>query len=89
MIRRMPPQFGPSLHASVHCGPAVFRGGDYYGRTVNLAARLLPLAGTGELLATRAVADETAGRFSWQPRVTTQIRGIREPVEIHRLTGTA
>ena len=89
MIRRMPPEFGPSLHASVHAGRAVFRGGDYFGRTVNLAARLLGLAGTGELLATSDVAESTADRFRWEPRVTTHIRGLREPIAIHRLTGLA
>lgn len=87
MMRRMPRELGPALHGSVHEGPALYRGGDYFGRNVNLAARLLGLSGTDELLATRVVVDSTAARFTWEPRVTTQIRGFRDPIEIFRLVG--
>ena len=87
MMRRMPRELGPALHASVHEGLALHRGGDYFGRTVNLAARLLGLSGTDELLATRLVVESTGERFEWEPRVTTHIRGFREPIEIHRLVG--
>src|SRR4051794_28115632 len=87
MMRRMPREHGPALHGSVHEGLAVQRGGDYFGRTVNLAARLLGLSGTDELLVTRAVAESTAERFNWEPRTTTHIRGFRDPIEIFRLVG--
>jgi adenylate cyclase len=85
MIGRMPREHGPALHASVHEGLAVQRGGDYFGGTVNLAARLLSLAGTSEMLATHAVVDSTSEQFVWEPRVTTHIRGFRDPIEIFRL----
>jgi adenylate cyclase len=87
MMRRMPREMGPALHASVHEGLALCRGGDYFGRAVNLAARLLGLSGTDELLGTRAVADATSERFDWEPRATTLIRGFRDPIEIFRLVG--
>ena len=87
MMRRMPRELGPALHGSVHEGLALHRGGDYFGSTVNLAARLLGLSGTDELLVTRAVAESTADRFVWEPRVTTHIRGFRNPIEIFRLVG--
>jgi adenylate cyclase len=87
MMRRMPRELGPALHGSVHEGLALYRGGDYFGRNVNLAARLLGLSGTDELLATRAVVDSTNELYRWQPRVTTQIRGLRDPIEIFRLVG--
>src|SRR4051794_23553444 len=87
MMRRMPRDQGPALHASVHEGLALHRGGDYFGRVVNLAARLLGLSGTDELLATRAVVESSAEQFAWEPRTTTQIRGFREPIEIFRLVG--
>jgi adenylate cyclase len=87
MMRRMPREHGPALHASVHEGLALHRGGDYFGRAVNLAARLLGLSGTDEMLATRVVAESTADDFTWEPRATTHIRGFREPIEIFRLVG--
>ena len=30
----------PPAHVGLHTGPVVFQGGDYFGRTVNLAARI-------------------------------------------------
>jgi class 3 adenylate cyclase len=87
MMRRMSRDHGPTLHASVHEGPALYRGGDYFGQTVNLAARLLGLSGTDEMLATRAVVESSAERFDWELRATTQIRGFRDPIEIFRLVG--
>jgi adenylate cyclase len=87
MLRRMPREHGPALHASVHEGLSLHRGGDYFGRSVNLAARLLGLSGTDELLGTRAVVDTTGERFEWEPRATTHIRGFKDPIEIFRLVG--
>jgi adenylate cyclase len=87
MMTRMPREHGPALHGSVHEGLALLRGGDYFGGTVNLAARLLGLSGTNELLATAAVAESTRDRFEWETRGTTHIRGFRDPIEIYRLVG--
>jgi adenylate cyclase len=87
MMRRMPREHGPTLHASVHEGLALHRGGDYFGRSVNLAARLLGLSGTDEMLGTRSVVDTTSERFRWEPRATTHIRGFHDPIEIFRLVG--
>ena len=87
MIARMQREHGPALHGSVHEGLALLRSGDYFGRTVNLAARLLGLSGTNELLATGVVAESTGDQFEWEARGTTQIRGFRDPIEIYRLVG--
>ena len=43
------------VHASVHCGVAIARDGDYFGRAINLAARLLDAADADQLVATRSV----------------------------------
>lgn len=41
----------------VHHGDALYRDGDYYGREVNQAARVVARASAGEVLVTRAVVD--------------------------------
>ena len=46
----------------MHHGPAVHRAGDWYGATVNLAARVAALAAGGEVLLTGSVRD-TADRW--------------------------
>lgn len=76
---------GPGAHASVHRGIALARDGDYFGSTVNLAARLLAAGDRHEILATRSVADATESGFSWQSAGVLSIRGFAEPVEAFRL----
>ncbi len=73
-----------ALHGGLHQGVAVRREGDYYGGAVNLAARLMMLAGSGELLATRA-AVEHAGEQTWTALGARKLRGLRAPIEIYRL----
>ena len=38
-------------------GPVVFRDGDYFGRTVNLASRITDYARPGEVLVSQSVVD--------------------------------
>jgi adenylate cyclase len=51
------PQAGlPPAHVGVAAGPVVVQGGDYFGRTVNLAARIAARAGAGQVLVSQSVA---------------------------------
>jgi adenylate cyclase len=47
----------PPAHVGVHAGPVIFQEGDYYGQTVNLAARIAEYARPGEVLVSQAVVD--------------------------------
>jgi class 3 adenylate cyclase len=47
----------PAVRVGLHHGPAVERDGDYFGATVNLAARVSAVATAGEVL----VTGQTAG----------------------------
>jgi adenylate cyclase len=73
------------VHASVHCGVAIARDGDYFGRAVNLAARLLDAAGADELVATRSVVGSTVDYYGWEPIGVRKMRGVAQPVEVFRL----
>ena len=44
------------VRMALHCGPATEREGDYYGATLNRAARLMALAHGGQIVASEAVA---------------------------------
>jgi adenylate cyclase len=79
----------PRVHASVHSGVAIARDGDYIGRTVNVAARLLNAAGRDELVATRPVVDSCGDRFSWETARIVRVRGVRAPIELRRLACSA
>lgn len=47
----------PPAHVGLHAGPVVFQAGDYYGQTVNIAARIADYARPGEVLVSEAVRD--------------------------------
>ena len=57
----------PPAHVGLHAGPVIFQEGDYYGQTVNLAARIAAHANPGQVLVSKAVVDacgEAAVAFS-------------------------
>lgn len=79
---------GPlGVHASVHSGVAIVREGDYFGSAVNLAARLLAVAGRNELVATEPVVEACDDEFEWMPLGLRHIRGVAERVEVFKLAG--
>lgn len=52
---------GLEMRAGMHAGRVELRGGDVAGMAVNVAARVLALAGNSEVLVTRTVKDLLAG----------------------------
>jgi class 3 adenylate cyclase len=50
----------PPLRIGIHSGPAVQRDSDWYGSTVNVAARLADAATAGEILMSVATRDRVA-----------------------------
>jgi adenylate cyclase len=70
----------PPAHVGIHAGPVVFQDGDYFGRTVNLAARIAEYARPGEVL----VSQEVVGAAEGGPVTFTEIG----PVELKGVPGT-
>jgi adenylate cyclase len=64
----------------IHAGPVVFQEGDYFGRTVNIAARIAEYARPGEVLVTQEVVEAADGT-----PVTFTVIG---PVELKGVSGT-
>ena len=50
----------PPSHVGLHAGPVIFQEGDYYGQTVNLAARIADYAKAGEVMVSGEVVDACA-----------------------------
>lgn len=73
----------PVLRAGLHHGPVVHRSGDWFGTTVNTAARIAARAGGSQVLGTppiaRAAQDEGVAVASLG---SVQLRGLPEPVEL-------
>ena len=74
----------PSVRVGANHGPAVERDGDYFGATINVAARVSALAAGGELLVTgqmAALAPDLEGVL-YESRGRQVLRNVAEPVEI-------
>ena len=74
----------PSLRAGIASGPALFRAGDYYGHSVNLASRVTGIARPGSVLCTQEVRDAAADAFTWSFAGRHRLRGVLEPAALHR-----
>ena len=57
------------------------------GDTTHLAARLQQMAPAGAILASAATATLVAGYVTMEDRGSIAVRGLSEPVRVHRLTG--
>jgi adenylate cyclase len=60
MVEQLPEAGLPPAHVGVAAGPVVAQGGDYFGRTVNLAARIAARAGAGQVLVSGSVAESAS-----------------------------
>lgn len=75
----------PQLRIGVAWGEALGRGGDWYGRPVNLASRLTAVARPGSVLASNEVSEAANGDYSWSKAGVRRFKGIREPVGLMRV----
>lgn len=76
----------PPVRVGIHTGPAVANAGDWYGRTVNVAARLCAVAPGGEVMvseSTRTAAAEISG-VEWGERELHWLRNVSAPVATYR-----
>jgi adenylate cyclase len=87
MVERTPEAGLPEAHVGLHAGPVVFQDGDYFGRTVNLAARIAAHAGPGQVLVSDEVVAECGdGPVAFEPIGPVPLKGVTEPVPLHRAT---
>ena len=84
MVDGLPAAGLPPAHVGIHAGPVVFQEGDYFGRTVNIAARIAEYARPGEVLVSQEVVDATdldgVGVTAIGP---IELKGVSEPLSLH------
>jgi adenylate cyclase len=66
----------PAARGGVHAGPVIERDGDYFGRTVNVAARVSAEARPGQVLASEDVAGSADGDLRLVPVGERELKGI-------------
>jgi adenylate cyclase len=79
---------GPA-HCGLERGPVIERDGDYFGRTVNLAARIASSSGPGEVRAGpgAAAALEAHPRFTLGAPESVALKGFEKPVSLRSVSG--
>jgi adenylate cyclase len=83
ITRDVPAAGLPPTHVGVAAGPVIQQGGDYYGRTVNLASRISDRAAAGQVLVNELVVETTsipAVRFDSIGAV--ELNGMPRPIEL-------
>jgi adenylate cyclase len=66
-------------------GAVVSLFGDYYGETVNLAARLVGVAEPSRAVVSDDLRRAAGDAFSFEPQPVQALKGFSEPVPTHRL----
>ena len=80
LVAQLPQAGLPPAHVGVAAGPVVVQGGDYFGRTVNLAARIAARAGAGQVLVSQRVAELAAPEgVRFVELEELRLKGIAQP----------
>ena len=83
MIDGAPAAGLPPAHIGIAAGPVIFQEGDYYGQTVNLAARISDYARPGEVLVSEAVVDAAGLPGEMFSSVgSVALKGVSTPVRL-------
>ena len=74
----------PPAHVGIHAGPVIFQEGDYFGRTVNLAARIAEYARPGEVLVSQEVVDAAdGGPVTFTEIGPVELKGVPRTLRLH------
>jgi class 3 adenylate cyclase len=83
LVEQLPQAGLPPAHVGVAAGPVVAQGGDYYGRTVNLAARIAAHASAGQVLVSQSVAEAAPpSRVVFREAGEVELKGFVHPVRL-------
>ncbi len=66
----------------IHCGDALYRDGDYYGRDVNIASRVAARSAGGEVLVTRPVVDRSGSHLTFERIAEVRLKGFTESTKL-------
>lgn len=79
------PKF-PVVRVGMHTGPAIERNGDWFGASVNLAARVSGRAGGGEVLLTEATRQASADLdgIEFRHHGAQRFKNVNRPVDVYR-----
>jgi adenylate cyclase len=75
----------PPLHAGVAYGRALGRGGDWYGRPVNLASRITDFSKPSSVVAAKEVREAASADWNWSFAGKRKFKGVKGEVTCFRV----
>lgn len=75
----------PPLRVGLATGEVLTRDGDYYGRVVNAASRLVELADPGGVVVSDGIVELLGDAILTEALPPTRVKGYDEPVQAYRL----
>jgi adenylate cyclase len=72
----------PPAHVGVAAGPVIRQGGDYFGRTVNLASRIADHARGGQVLVSEPVATTSVPGVRFDGLGPIELPGLASPIQL-------
>ena len=72
----------PQPRIGMHVGAALYRDGDYYGRAINLAARVAARAAGGEVLVTEPVSAAAGRHLAFDRIGQVKLKGFATPTPL-------
>jgi adenylate cyclase len=87
MVERVPDAGLPPARVGLDAGPVIFQEGDYFGRTVNNAARIAAYARPDEVLVTQQVveASDIEG-VTFMDIGAVELKGVAQPLRLHSVS---
>jgi adenylate cyclase len=79
----------PPARVGVHAGPVVFQNGDYFGRVVNVAARIADAAAPGEVLVSDDVVALATTEAGYEQVGPVALKGLAQPIPLFRAMRTS
>jgi adenylate cyclase len=74
----------PPAHVGLHAGPVIFQEGDYFGQTVNVAARIAEYARAGEVIVSQEVVDASPGAdVAFRDIGPVELKGVADALRLH------
>ncbi len=85
LVERVPQLGLPRARMGMDSGPVVFQNGDYFGRTVNVAARISDYAQPGEVLVSEEVAASARNpeAIRYEPVGPVSLKGLTAPITLY------
>ena len=85
IVESVTPRGLPPAHIGVNAGPMIYDEGDYFGRTVNVAARIAGQASANEVFVGEDLARAVEPRgFALREVGAFDLKGVTRPVTLYR-----